>query len=67
MALSHPYWSQRFAEVNAKRMATMLEVLKVRLLPSFGDIDEEANAKVNEAWAAISSMPVGEYGPLIDE
>lgn len=67
MALSHSYWSQRFAQVNAKRMATMLDVLKVRLLPSFRDIEDEANAKVDEAWEALSSMPMGEYGPPIDE
>lgn len=67
MALSHPYWSQRFAQVNAKRMATMLEVLKVRLLPSFDDISDEADTKAQEAWDAMSSMPVGEDGSLIDE
>lgn len=39
----------------------------MRLLPSFDGIDDEANAKVDEAWEAMSSMPVGEYGPLIDE
>ncbi|MDP3752019.1 MAG: hypothetical protein Q8Q98_09200 [Polaromonas sp.] len=65
--MSHPYWSGHFARVNAKRMATMMEVLKARLLPSFDGIEDEANAKVDETWEAISSMSVGEYGPLIDE
>lgn len=45
----------------------MMEVLKTRLLPSFDGIDDEANVKVDEAWETMSSMPVGEYGPLIDE
>jgi hypothetical protein len=48
-------------------MATILEVLKVRLLPSFDGIADEADARVQEAWDAMSSMAVGENGPLIDE
>lgn len=66
MALSHLYWSQRFAQVNAKRMTTMLDVLKDRLLPAFSNIAAEAEAKTQEAWDAISSTLDGEDGPHLD-
>ena len=48
-------------------MATLMEVLKLRLLSSFDGIEKEADVKVQEIWDALAGMPGNEDGPFIDE
>jgi hypothetical protein len=60
------FWANHFRHTNIPRLQTQLAVLRDRLLPTFENLGEEAEAKVKEAFAQITSRACGEDGPEID-
>jgi hypothetical protein len=60
------FWANYFRHTNIPRLQTQLAVLRDRLLPTFDDVGEEADAKAREAYEQITSQACGEDGPEID-
>jgi len=51
------FWSSRFERLFCKPVALFVEVVERRLLPSFDNIEEEAEAVAKEAWESLMSYP----------
>lgn len=51
------FWACHFQRTFAPHLSRLLEVLEQRLLPTFGTIDKEADAKSNAEWERLMLLP----------
>ena len=57
MVLSHHYWTKVFRDEFSVQLSAIVDTLEKRLLPSFTDIEKEAEAISQEAWDGFMSAP----------
>jgi hypothetical protein len=57
MALNHQWWETHFKQYFVPQLHSLVEVLEHRLLPTFTDIESEANEKAEREWERLGSLP----------
>ncbi len=57
MALNAQFWKQHFRSLYAPQIRALIEVLEARLLPTFANVEEEANTKAEKEYERLGSLP----------
>lgn len=55
--LNHQFWGRHFQRVFAPHLSQLVEVLEQRLLPTFDDLDKEADSKASSEWDRLMHEP----------
>jgi len=57
MVLNHQWWETHFKQYFMPQLHSLVEVLEHRLLPTFANIESEANEKAEKEWERLGSLP----------
>lgn len=57
MALNDRFWKRHFRQVFVAEIHALVAVLEDRLLPTFANVEGEANKKAEEEWERLGSLP----------
>ena len=57
MVLNQRFWASQFKRTFVPEVEALIDVLESRLLPTFANIKSEADAKQQEEWDRLGSLP----------
>src|SRR5258708_22579438 len=57
MVLNHRFWADQFKRAFVPEVRALIETLETRLLPTFANIKTEEDAKEQEQWGRLGSLP----------
>ena len=64
--LDPEYWSDYFKQVFCKHIATFMDSIANRVLPTFTQIESEAEAVAEREWERLCGLPASEYSDMGD-